>query len=252
LRWFKHDSDANIDAKLEKLIIKYGMQGYGLYWYCLEMIAMNVSKINLSFELEHDSEVLSYRTGIHSDVIEEMMKFMISLGLFESSRGKITCLKMLKRIDSSITSNKQFRTMIDVAKNSHGKVMIKSREIMTESCKKRIEENRREKKRTEKNASAKNIFFNEWFEKIWKKYPKPIGKKAAERHFKKTIKNEKDLIRLEKALNNYINSRTVKDGFVQNGSTWFNNWEDWVNFEEKIKPEDESEEEFLKRMGCEV
>ena len=42
MKWFKHDSDANQDAKLKKLRLKYGAQGYGIYWYCLELIARNV------------------------------------------------------------------------------------------------------------------------------------------------------------------------------------------------------------------
>ena len=37
MKWFKHDSNANTDAKLKRVRMKYGMQGYGLYWYCLEI-----------------------------------------------------------------------------------------------------------------------------------------------------------------------------------------------------------------------
>jgi hypothetical protein len=55
MKWFKHDSDASNDAKLKKLRLKYGAQGYGIYWYCLELIARNVEKHNLTFELEHDA-----------------------------------------------------------------------------------------------------------------------------------------------------------------------------------------------------
>ena len=31
--WFKHDSTASIDAKLRRLKMQWGMEGYGLYWY---------------------------------------------------------------------------------------------------------------------------------------------------------------------------------------------------------------------------
>jgi hypothetical protein len=60
MRWFKHDADANADAKLKKVRIKYGMQGYGLYWYCLELIAGNVDVDNITFELEHDAEIIAH------------------------------------------------------------------------------------------------------------------------------------------------------------------------------------------------
>ena len=39
MKWIKHDTNANQDAKLKKLRMKYGLEGYGMYWYCLELIA---------------------------------------------------------------------------------------------------------------------------------------------------------------------------------------------------------------------
>lgn len=99
MKWYKHDSNANCDAKLKKLSLKYGMEGYGIYWYCLELIAQNVEKHNLTFELEHDAEIISADTNIRIDLVEEMMAYMVDLQLFESSGGVITCLKMASRTD---------------------------------------------------------------------------------------------------------------------------------------------------------
>ena len=102
MKWFRHDSNANLDAKLKKLRLKYGMEGYGVYWYCLELIAGCVDRHNLTFELEHDSEIIAADTGIHRERIEEMMGYMVELGLFENSEGTITCLKMASRTDEYI------------------------------------------------------------------------------------------------------------------------------------------------------
>lgn len=99
MKWFKHDSDAHTDAKLRRVRLKYGMQGYGLYWYCLELIARGVEKHRLTFELEHDAELISADTGISRELVEEMMRFMASAGLFEDRGGIITCLKMASRTD---------------------------------------------------------------------------------------------------------------------------------------------------------
>jgi hypothetical protein len=79
--------------------MKYGMEGYGLYWYCLELIASNVELHNLTFELEHDAQIIAHDTGIHSDVVQDMMKYMIELGLFESDGITVTCMKMATRTD---------------------------------------------------------------------------------------------------------------------------------------------------------
>jgi hypothetical protein len=99
VKWYKHDSNANSDAKLRRVRLKYGMEGYGLYWYCLELIAQNVEKDNLSFELEHDAEIIAADTGIHFERVQEMMVYMVDLGLFEESNGAITCLKLARRCD---------------------------------------------------------------------------------------------------------------------------------------------------------
>lgn len=99
MKWFKHDSNANTDAKLEKLMIRFGLEGYGLYWYCLELIAAQIEKHNLTFELEHDSEILSRRTGMHVERVQDVMSYMTEIKLFENDRGVITCLKMASRTD---------------------------------------------------------------------------------------------------------------------------------------------------------
>jgi hypothetical protein len=99
MKWFKHDSDAGNDAKLRKLRLKYGAQGYGIYWYCLELIARNVEKHNLTFELEHDSELIADDFKLSAELVQEMMTYMVNLSLFENTHGVVTCLKMSTRTD---------------------------------------------------------------------------------------------------------------------------------------------------------
>jgi hypothetical protein len=99
MKWFKHDSDASNDAKLKKLRLKYGAQGYGIYWYCLELIARNVEKHNLTFELEHDAELIADDFKLSSDLVQHIMTYMVELELFEDIDGVISCLKMATRAD---------------------------------------------------------------------------------------------------------------------------------------------------------
>lgn len=132
MHWFKHDSDASQDAKLKRLRMKYGLEGYGLYWYCVELIASEVDQNKFTFELEHDSEIIAFDTGIHVERVNEMMAHMVNLGLFESNNNTITCLKMLKRLDQSMTSNKKMRELINKAKENHDGVMISHDSVMQE------------------------------------------------------------------------------------------------------------------------
>jgi hypothetical protein len=99
MKWFKHDSDASNDAKLKKLRLKYGAQGYGIYWYCLELIARNVEKHNLTFELEHDAELIADDFKLSADLVQHIMTYMVELELFENTDGIISCLKMASRTD---------------------------------------------------------------------------------------------------------------------------------------------------------
>jgi len=145
MKWFKHDSDANRDAKLKRVQIKYGMEGYGLYWYCIELIANGIDQHNLTFELEHDAEVIAHDTGIHHERVQEMMTFMSELGLFENNSGTITCMKLAKRIDQSMTSNPRMRAIIDQIRQSHDGVMTESCEHLTKSCKNRLDKIRLDK-----------------------------------------------------------------------------------------------------------
>jgi len=86
-----------------------------------------------------------------------------------------------------------------------------------------------------------NILYNKdiciLFEEIWGRYLRKIGKKAAERHFKASVKTKKDWEDINKALDNYLKSERVLKGIIQDGSTWFNNWRDWVDYKDEIPKE---------------
>lgn len=159
MQWFKHDTSASLDSKLRKVIMKYGTDGYAIYWHCLELIAGSVSENNVTFELEHDSEIIADTLKVKSeqagqssvDRVQEIMRYMVSIGLFEESGGRITCFKLLKRLDSSMTSNSKMRAIIQDAKKSHDTIMIPScfshDTVMLEEN--RIDENRTEENRKE-------------------------------------------------------------------------------------------------------
>jgi len=112
MEWFKHDSNANLDDKLQQVLLSYGLEGYGLYWYCIELIVNRVSKDNITFELKHDARVIARNTGSTPQKVEEMMKHFVDLGLFENTQGMITCMKVAKRLSASATSNQTMRSLI--------------------------------------------------------------------------------------------------------------------------------------------
>ena len=159
MKWFKHDADASNDAKLKKLRLRYGAQGYGIYWYCLELIARNVEKHNLTFELEHDAELIADDFKLSADLIQHIMTYMIELGLFENTEGIITCLKMANRTDEYT------QKLISHIKNKPDNVPTISAQSPTKSV--LIEENRTEENR---NTYVSNDVANCPHEEIIKLY----------------------------------------------------------------------------------
>lgn len=153
MKWFKHDTDASQDAKLQNVLLDYGLEGYGLYWYCLELIAGKVDAENVTFELEHDARVIARNTGSTAEKVEGMMRYFVNVGLFENTQGVISCLKMAKRLDKSMTSSAEMRLTIErIRQSGQSKIMTQSAvshdSIMTKSEKVMQEEIRLEEKNT--------------------------------------------------------------------------------------------------------
>jgi len=90
-----------------------------------------------------------------------------------------------------------------------------------ESC--TPEESRVEESRVEEIVSERD------FETTWKDYPNRVGKKNALRHFTASVKTLADFENFKKAMANYLQSGNVARGFIKNGSTWFNEWQDWTD-----------------------
>lgn len=143
------------------MLIRYGAIGYAIYFHCLELIAGDIAETNVTFELEHDSEIIADNLKIKGtatqsaiEIVQEIMTYAISLQLFDEKDNRIFCFKLLKRLDTSMTSSKQMRELITKAKESHDGVM-------TESCKTRLEETRLDNTTPDNTSHNDDVqFFN--------------------------------------------------------------------------------------------
>jgi hypothetical protein len=187
MKWIKHDTDANQDDKLQNVLLDYGLEGYGLYWYCIELIAGKVDKENITFELKHDARIIAKNTGSTVKKTEEMMRYFVSVGLFENTSGIITCMKIAKRLDKSMTSNPVMRDIIsNMKEETHDTVMTQSEEPMQDKI--RLDETRLEDK---KNNATLVLQSFEFYWKCWTECKKSVASKntssksATETRFKK-------------------------------------------------------------------
>jgi hypothetical protein len=71
------------------------------------------------------------------------------------------------------------------------------------------------------------------FDSIWKEYPNRIGRKDALRHYLASVVSPEDVNAVGEALRRYKAHLAANEWKKpQNGSTWFANWRDWLDFEE--------------------
>jgi hypothetical protein len=218
MKWFKHDSDANLDDKLQNLMLDHGLKGYGLYWYCLELIANKFDHTNINLDLKHDARIIAKNTGETTKEVEDMMRRMVELDLFSQSQGIIQCLKLGTRFEASASSHPLVRDMVKQLKATNGKVVIKSQSnhnIVT------AEEKRIEEKRTEENKLLTD------FNTFYSKYPNKVKRANAEKAW---LKHKPDIDIVMKALEYQLsNDRRFKDAqFIPHPTTWINGKE-WEN-----------------------
>lgn len=96
------------------------------------------------------------------------------------------------------------------------------------------------KENTKETTNTKEKILS-FFEIVWSKYPMKAGKKEALRHYKATVKCQEDVDNCEKALVNYLKHLALPQNSYKhpmNGSTWFNNWQDWTEWIEPATPDE--------------
>lgn len=191
MQWFKHDSDASQDAKLQNVLLDYGLEGYGLYWYCLELIVGKIDVDNITFELEHDARIIARNTGSTEQRVAEMMRYFVTQGLFEcSDLGKVKCMKLAKRLDKSMTSNPKMRELIDkVRHKNHDDGMMNHDEVMQDKI--RIDK-KRIKSIVDSGESPveQKDFLQDEFDRFWRNYPLKKAKQPAQKAFMKLLKGK--------------------------------------------------------------
>ena len=71
------------------------------------------------------------------------------------------------------------------------------------------------------------------FDKVWGTYPKRLGKKEALRHFNASVLSAEDYANIQTAVANYcqyLSDQKVDEQYIKHGSTFFNNWKDWISY----------------------
>ena len=114
MQWFKHMSTMRYDVRIQRLIRKHGLEGYGLYNVIIESVVGGLSDQNPLPDLEEESRDIAEYFNSDTAKIEDIIHFCIDEGLldYDEVKGRIIAHKVYKYLQQSATSNKKLRNMI--------------------------------------------------------------------------------------------------------------------------------------------
>ncbi len=117
MKWFKHEGDAQMNLKLQSVIENFGLEGYGYYWACLELVAKegNNYLVNsdkdwklyfkkfLNIEIEKQEKILSFFSEKNLIDKNELINGNLYIPKLEERSDEYT--KKLRRISGQTPSN---------------------------------------------------------------------------------------------------------------------------------------------------
>jgi hypothetical protein len=95
--YFPHDRDMRDDPKVKALRAKYGLEGYAVWNMLLESLC-DADGFEVEFGDDLSKEVLAGDIGIASELLEEMVGYMVKLKLLLLVDGKIFSESFKKRL----------------------------------------------------------------------------------------------------------------------------------------------------------
>lgn len=217
MKWFKHFSQAKMDAKLVMIRSEFGMWGIGVYWTLVEFIAEQMKGVDPQAVATLSMRELCSFFGCKRNKLETFLKRLQNVRGMNYTLKRdiliIDCPKLLEIKDN-------YHKDLEETSPTLGRNLLPEEEVDVEE---------------EKTCAFDP---NDAFAVLWQTYPRRLGKKDALKHFRASVKSTADLERIKVALANY-KSKLAKDKteekYIQHGSTWFNNWQDWEQVETKPK-----------------
>lgn len=220
MKWFKHSGSAMREAAIERLIMEFGIEGYGLYFACIEIIVGNLDSDNITFELEHDAELIANKFRMDTLKVERIMHRCIELGLFElADSGRISCLKIARMVDGTFSKNAQIKKICASPEFLQAKIHGdngNSEQIRLDEI--RLDNISNKKQAIPEHTDNSTV---EEFEKVWSEYPNKKGRTASLGYYKRLRKTYSfdDLLSCVK---NYANSVADRDqNYIKTGSNFF-------------------------------
>lgn len=137
MKWFKHESDASTNLKLEQVLDEFGLHGYGFFWLCLELVA---GQGGLEFKLKPEKnwkKALMKKSNLNEDRTDKILVRFGELNLIDKKALKRNILYIPKLAERADEYTVKLRSKSGQYRDNVG-----------------LEQNRIEKKRIEQTPQA--------------------------------------------------------------------------------------------------
>jgi hypothetical protein len=204
--YFSHDYGARNDPKLQKVLMKLGQQGKGVYWDLIEMLFEEGGKLLLS-----ECESYAFALRVDLKIIQSLIN---DFELFEKNDIYFWSNSVLKRLE--IRENKSIK-----ASENARKRWDRANAMQSHSKRNAIKE---------KKGKEKKVNIKELFNSFYSLYPRKEEKQKALESFEKALKKT-NIETLMTGLNNYlkhIKVTNIERQFIKLPATWLNQgcWND--------------------------
>ncbi len=173
MKWFKHETDSHTNLKLQAVIDKFGLEAFGYYWICVELVGLQSDNFKLKSEKNWKNYIKKF-VGLEIDKQEMYLEFFSEINLIDKKALKLGTL---------------FIPKIDERSDDYSKFKRRVSEVSTKKL--RLEESREEEIRIEENREDKISF-----DSFWKIYPKKVGKGNAKKLWDK-LSSQKQVLAIE-------------------------------------------------------
>lgn len=96
-RYFDHDIDTINDSKIGNLLMDMGMEGYGLFWVCVEQ--MHKDKCGIKAADERSIRFIAHKSFSTVEKVEEFLDKAVSYGLFiRLDDGTVTSQRAMQSV----------------------------------------------------------------------------------------------------------------------------------------------------------
>ena len=147
--YFKHDLNAHEDEKILDLRMEHGMEGYGIYWLLIELLASSTDYA-MGFNPKRIAFSNSASEQVVKSVIEDFDLFVVGDGIFTSKSLR----DRMMRLDE--IKNKRAEAGRKGGKSkANAKQLLSKREAIAKQ--KQAEERREEKRKEEKTHKGSSL-----------------------------------------------------------------------------------------------